>query len=156
MFGLYNMCVLTGDISYLNTMKEKYEYNHLTLRAQKIMGEDVDWSKVKRLEKKVYESENIVEVPTEFSLLPAYPNPFNPSTTISFSLPEQTKIDIRVYDLQGSEVWSYDNNLEFGTGNHRVVWNAVDDSGNSLPSGVYFIKVMTNTNLATQKVVLMK
>ncbi|MFP4547753.1 MAG: T9SS type A sorting domain-containing protein, partial [Fidelibacterota bacterium] len=158
--ALYNLSTYQGmgannRIKYLDIMKTKYPNDPITLQALVLNGEDVDWTQqVDGLEKSI--SGNIETVAADFSLNPAYPNPFNPSTTISFSLSKQSKIDIQVYDLKGKKVWNWENNLEYGIGNHKVVWNAIDASGNSLSTGVYFIKLIAGEQVATQKVILMK
>ncbi|MDP8201572.1 MAG: heparinase II/III family protein [Candidatus Tenebribacter burtonii] len=72
-----------------------------------------------------------------------YPNPFNPTTTISFSIPEQSKIQIMIYNIKGQKVKTVTNE-SFDKGNHFVVWNGVDDSGKSVSSGVYFYNLNVN------------
>ena len=72
-----------------------------------------------------------------------YPNPFNPTTTISFSIPEESKVDLSIYNIKGQRVKSLVKE-SFESGNHSVVWNGVDDSGKSVGSGVYFYKLNVN------------
>ncbi len=85
-----------------------------------------------------------------------YPNPFNPSTTISFSIPEQSKIQIMIYNIKGQKVKSVTNE-SFEKGNHSVVWNGVDDSGRNVSSGVYFYNLNVNgKSKAIKKCLLLK
>ena len=72
-----------------------------------------------------------------------YPNPFNPTTRISFSIPEESKVDLSIYNIKGQRVKSLVKE-SFESGNHSVVWNGVDDSGKSVGSGVYFYKLNVN------------
>ncbi|MDP8203301.1 MAG: T9SS type A sorting domain-containing protein, partial [Candidatus Tenebribacter mawsonii] len=72
-----------------------------------------------------------------------YPNPFNPTTTISFSIPEECKVELSVYNIKGQKVKTLSNN-NFNKGNHSVVWSGVDESGKSVGSGVYFYKLNVN------------
>jgi len=72
-----------------------------------------------------------------------YPNPFNPTTTISFSIPEQSKIQIMIYNIKGQKVKTVTNE-SYDKGIHSVVWNGVDDSGKSVSSGVYFYNLNVN------------
>lgn len=141
--------------NYLEIMKTKYPNNPNTLSARSLIGEEVDWQQTQSLQKVVseYQNENYV---TKFHLAPPYPNPFNPSTTISFTLEKQSKIDIRIYNIQGKEVWNWGNNLEYGSGYHNITWNAKDDTGNELSTGVYFVKLIAGNKVATQKVIFMK
>ncbi|SVD03352.1 uncharacterized protein METZ01_LOCUS356206, partial [marine metagenome] len=89
-------------------------------------------------------------IPNKYALRQAYPNPFNPVTTLSFALPIETEVSLKVYNLQGREVISLvDQNMEAGY--HSVVWNA-----DNYPSGVYFVKMVTGKYLSTQKLMLVK
>ena len=89
-------------------------------------------------------------IPTEYTLHPAYPNPFNPITTITYSIPEPTDVTIRVYDILGKQIAELINDY-IPSGNHQVRWNADNKS-----TGVYFIKMSTHTFTQTQKVILVK
>ena len=75
-------------------------------------------------------------IPDTYILETAYPNPFNPTTNLSFALPMQSEVTISIYNLQGREVVSLvKGNMEVGY--HFVVWNA-----DAYSSGVYFVKMM--------------
>ncbi|MFH1213190.1 MAG: hypothetical protein V1681_03825, partial [Candidatus Neomarinimicrobiota bacterium] len=69
-----------------------------------------------------------VEKLDEFSILKAYPNPFNPKTTISFDLPEEAKVEIVVYDLMGREIWK-SAKTHYSAGTYSIVWNGTNHSG---------------------------
>ena len=85
-----------------------------------------------------------------------FPNPFSPSTTISFSIPEQSKIQIMIYNIKGQKVKTVTNE-SFDKGNHSVVWNGVDDSGRKVSSGIYFYKMNVNgKSKAIKKCLLLK
>lgn len=96
----------------------------------------------------------------EFSLTANYPNPFNPSTTISFSLPEAAEVRLAVYNTLGQEVAVLaDGSL--GAGWHSVVWDASRSAGAPVSSGVYFYRMTASgisgkTFSSMQKMVLMK
>lgn len=83
------------------------------------------------------------------------PNPFNPRTVIVFSLKDESRADLNIYDIRGSQVWSADLS-GFGPGKHQVVWEGQDKSGSTLPSGVYFYRLVSGTSSATKKMVLMR
>jgi hypothetical protein len=86
----------------------------------------------------------------EFSLLPNYPNPFNPSTTVPFVLPRDSHVDLGVYDVLGREVRTLVNgNMTAGT--HLIRFNASD-----LTSGIYFCRLHAGTVDLTSKMLLMK
>ena len=88
--------------------------------------------------------------PYTFSLNQPYPNPFNPSTTLDFSIPFSDNVNIRVLDIVGREVDILMNEY-LTNGNHRIEWN-----GQGHPSGIYFISFESRGFVETQKVVLMK
>ena len=96
-------------------------------------------------------SEKINTLPMKFALLPNYPNPFNPSTTIRFHVPIRSNIDISVFDILGNHVETIINN-ELYPGIRSIVW-APD---RSMVSGMYFIRLKSDHFTSTQKVILLK
>ena len=92
----------------------------------------------------------IMPLPNEFSLDRAYPNPFNPVTTLSFAIPVDSEVFLSVYNLQGREVSTLiDGNMDAGY--HSVVWNADNHA-----SGMYFVKMHAGSYISTQKLMLVK
>ncbi|MCK4311924.1 MAG: T9SS type A sorting domain-containing protein [Candidatus Cloacimonetes bacterium] len=85
-----------------------------------------------------------------------YPNPFNPTTTISFSIPKESKIDLSVFNIKGHKIKSLlKESIEAGI--HSVIWNGVDESGKPVSSGVYFYKLSVNgKSKAVKKCLLLK
>ena len=98
----------------------------------------------------VIENLGLANMPTEISLDPAYPNPFNPSTNLSYTIADEGLVKLSVYDINGrlieNIVDSYQN-----TGTYNVSWDASNFS-----SGVYFVTLSTGANLLTQKIMLVK
>ena len=92
--------------------------------------------------------------PSAFALHAAYPNPFNPFTNLSFTLPNATAYSLKIYNVAGQLVRSYE---DMGTaGLNMVTWNGKDNAGNDVSSGVYFFKLSAGIYNATSKMVLMK
>ena len=89
-------------------------------------------------------------LPTEFAFLPAYPNPFNPETTISFTLPSASHISLVIYDIQGREVVTLVDGW-MNAGFTEITFNA-----ENLPSGVYFANMIAEKHNATMKLLLVK
>ena len=89
-------------------------------------------------------------IPSEFSISQNYPNPFNPSTKIDFSLPVDSKVSIKVYDITGREA-AVIANSEFQAGFHTVNFNA-----EGLSSGVYFYTINAGSFTKTVKMILAK
>ena len=90
------------------------------------------------------------EMPTEFALLPACPNPFNPITTINYEVPINSQISIDIYNILGKKVATlFDGNQQ--PGHHTITWDASDVS-----SGIYFCQLQANDFIAVKKMILMK
>jgi len=89
-------------------------------------------------------------IPDNFSIASIYPNPFNPVTSITYGLPENTDIQIKVYDMGGTHITTLENTFQTA-GYHTINWNA-----SSFPSGVYLIRMDSGDFTQTQKVVLVK
>jgi len=89
-------------------------------------------------------------LPTEYALEQNYPNPFNPSTTFRYSIPTQSKVLIKVYDVLGNEIATLINE-EKSVGTYELTWNA-----EQLPSGVYFYQLKAGEFSSTKKMLLIK
>ena len=89
-------------------------------------------------------------IPLNFSLRQNYPNPFNPSTKIKYSVPQTSKVVIKVFDVLGNEIETL-NNEEKPAGTYEITWYA-----ENLPSGVYFYQLKAGNYVETKKMVLLK
>ncbi len=88
-------------------------------------------------------------------ILSVYPNPFNPSTTIGYSLPETGHVEIGVYNIRGQRIRKLvDEKMQ--AGEHTIVWNGTDASGKAMASGIYFLKMDTGRYVATKKMIMLK
>ena len=83
------------------------------------------------------------EISHNLLCLQNHPNPFNPSTTISFSIQEESKTELSIYNIKGQKIKTLKNE-EYTNGNHSVIWNGDDNFGNYVSSGVYFYKLNVN------------
>jgi len=92
-----------------------------------------------------------LSLPDRPTIQELYPNPFNPSLTISFSVPTETEVTVNVYSMLGERVATLLNNSYTRPGFHHLKWNAA-----SYPSGMYFIKVQTSSYIDTKKALLIK
>jgi hypothetical protein len=84
-----------------------------------------------------------------------YPNPFNPSTTIAFSVPDAAHVDLEIYDLTGTLVWRK-TLTGLAAGRHTEVWYARNSRGNPVASGVYFYRLRAEGFQQTRKMVLIR
>ena len=88
--------------------------------------------------------------PYRFEMAELYPNPFNPSTQISFSLPMDDYVKLAAYDVKGNEVDVIFEGAQ-GVGQHSYTWNA-----SNIPSGVYYIRLQAGSLVSSQKALLIK
>ncbi|MDP3114242.1 MAG: C25 family cysteine peptidase [Candidatus Cloacimonadaceae bacterium] len=84
-----------------------------------------------------------------------YPNPFNPSTTISFDLAKAGKVKLNIYNIKGQLVKALANDV-FGVGRHRIIWDGKDNHKRSVASGVYFYRLETKGYTNTRKMLMLK
>lgn len=94
-------------------------------------------------------------LPSDYQLYNNYPNPFNPSTTISFNIPREGNVSIVIYNSNG-EVVTRLINKEFHAGTHSTVWNGYDDSGSRVASGRYIYKMSSGDFRSSQSMILLK
>jgi hypothetical protein len=90
------------------------------------------------------------DVPTRFALNQNFPNPFNPSTNITFSLPAKSFVTLKIFDMLGREVAAVISE-ELSEGTYSRQWNA-----NGMTSGVYFYRLQSGTNTETRKLILLR
>ena len=88
--------------------------------------------------------------PAVFMLNPAYPNPFNPSTTVSYSIEKDINVNISIYNMSGQKV-SELVNANQTVGNYSITWDASNQ-----PSGLYFVRLSAGNQISSQKIMLVK
>ncbi len=88
-------------------------------------------------------------------LLPNFPNPFNPSTTLEFSLARDSRVELTIHDVAGRLVRTLVSD-DRPAGRHAVVWNGKDEQGGAVAAGIYFVRVHSRDGVDTQKIALIK
>lgn len=94
-------------------------------------------------------------VPVVTTIKSIYPNPFNPSTTIAYSLKDKEDVSIHIYNTRGQLVFSVDRGTQ-DVGHYEYIWNGTSTNGNKLSSGVYFIRLKAGKTIINKKAMLMK
>jgi hypothetical protein len=94
--------------------------------------------------------EEISNIISDFYLEQNFPNPFNPSTTIKYSVPQSSNVIIKVFDILGNEIEKLVNE-EKPAGTYEVTWHAVN-----LPSGIYFYQLKAGGFVQTKKMILLR
>jgi hypothetical protein len=93
--------------------------------------------------------------PRVFALRQNVPNPFNPSTALSFAVPVRSRVRLRVFDLSGRLVTTLVDSMK-DPGWHQAVWEGTNAQGSSVASGVYFCRLEAGGYVASKKVVVLK
>jgi len=94
-------------------------------------------------------------LPTHFKVHQNFPNPFNPTTVISYSLPVKANVTVSIYNVLGQTVKTFAQG-EQSAGTYSVTWDATDSHGAEVASGMYFYKVTAGEFSASRKMVLLK
>nr|MBC8346245.1 T9SS type A sorting domain-containing protein [Candidatus Neomarinimicrobiota bacterium] len=148
--GVISLIVYNPNSNELNI-----KWNHLVARSEatiSLLMKTMDQNGnevVKRSEVKV------ISVPTEFALHDNYPNPFNPSTTLRFDLPEVSDATITIYNMLGQSVRTF-KMIGKSAGYHAIVWNATNNRGEQVGAGLYFYQLRSGDFVKTKKMVLLK
>ena len=138
--------VLTQDVNFVPTDLGPDESGRSSLSAATASKNGTDGMNLKA---------DVIDVPTEFALEGNYPNPFNPTTTIRFALPEATGVTLEVYDATGRRVASLINS-QMAAGRYEAIWNGRSDAGSSVASGVYLYRLRAGSFVQTKTMLLMK
>jgi hypothetical protein len=84
-----------------------------------------------------------------------FPNPFNPSTTIGYSLPIDANVKLAIYDVLGREIQVLQSGVQ-AAGTHRVIWDGRDSDNEHVPSGVYLYRLTAGSFELTRKIVVVR
>ncbi len=96
-----------------------------------------------------------INLPNSFVLAQNYPNPFTPSTTIEFSIPTNSYVSLKIYNLLGQSVATL-LEKKLSAGIHVATWDGTTQNGKTAPSGVYFYKLLAQNREITKKMLLLK
>ena len=99
--------------------------------------------------------QNEAAIPSGYSLLQNYPNPFNPVTTLRYDLPENSYVNITIYDMLGREVKTMVNQVQ-NAGYRSIIWDATNDYGKQVSAGVYLYRIQAGEYMQTKKMVFLK
>ncbi|MGD8782689.1 MAG: caspase family protein [Ignavibacteria bacterium] len=131
-------------------LDSQFELTRGAVDAHKILG-DEEYYEIEVAEKQAQkETVNRSSEEYEYSLLENYPNPFNPTTTICYTLPEEGRVLIKIYDALGREVETLVNEIG-SAGTHKVEWN-----GSRYSSGIYFYSITFMDKTLYKKMLMVK
>ncbi len=141
MYGL-NGETFSGDKIQLFTASEDYEI--LSIIAANILSKAMNIEQRNGL------------LPEAFELSQNFPNPFNPSTEIKFTVGKDELVSLNIYDIQGRLVSSLIDNYFYSAGSYKMNWDGKNQYGTQVPSGMYLYKLESSNQIVTRKMVLMK
>ncbi len=152
--GTFYLAILettNASLIGLDTSSNGYSYQRLTTAWEPLTTGELMIRAI--VEHGVSNDDNVIPVYT----LDAnnYPNPFNPETTIAYSLPTTGITTLKIYNLKGQVVRTLVNDVR-EAGQHSVVWNGKDDKGNRVGSGMYFYRLTSDQKTITRKMLLAK
>jgi hypothetical protein len=142
------------------TYRTEYEYLDSTAQSgftyEYRLG-DVDYNTAKHIHhNKIIRIEVLYSaIPEKFSLNPAYPNPFNPFTTITYNLPKTSLVRLNIYDINGNLIRKLVNGTE-NRGKKRVIWDSRNEFNKEVPSGMYIYALQAGNFNRSKKILLIR
>ena len=101
------------------------------------------------------QNNNVHLPPEQICLSPNYPNPFNSSTQIEYAIPRSAFVTLQIFNIQGQLVRMLVNESKQSS-RHTVTWDGCSDAGMSVSSGIYFYQLHCDSNIESQKLLLLK
>jgi len=98
---------------------------------------------------------NVQQLIRSFKVIGNYPNPFDPSTTIAYSIPQKSDVKVNIYDVNGQLIKEIVNE-SLDAGEHFVTWNGTNQTNSSVASGVYIYTVQSGSRLVSRQMILVK
>jgi hypothetical protein len=98
---------------------------------------------------------NNIVIPDQYMVYQNYPNPFNPVTTLRYGLPENSLVNITVYNLLGKQIKTLINKTQ-DAGYKSITWDATNDYGKPVSAGIYLYRIQAGKYISTKKIVLLK
>ena len=97
----------------------------------------------------------IAKIPNNFELGNNYPNPFNPTTNISFNIPQNSNVRLEIFNSVGELIRTLVDQ-DYASGSYTTMWNGQDDFGYKVNSGIYFYRLIANNYVETKRMILLK
>ncbi|UCH11383.1 MAG: T9SS type A sorting domain-containing protein, partial [Fidelibacterota bacterium] len=163
-YTIYRGTGTTGELAFLDNSAEPTYIDEVTsagtyryaVSATDFGGNESDKSEVEIHTITILGADGYAGIPDEYALKANYPNPFNPTTTIVYGLPDAGVVSLKIYDLTGKLIRTLVEEA-LPAGYHRAVWDGKDASGAPAATGVYFYRISAGDSFAkTRKMVLMK
>ena len=142
-FDTYDECIEEGEMGlFLGDLVDIQDFYIYSNRVMLPTGDNVSLA-------------DVIVMPEKFTIHQNYPNPFNPVTTLRYDLPEQTHVNITVYDMLGRKVRTIFNQQQ-APGYKSLIWDATNDYGKPVSAGIYLYQIQAGEYISTKKMVLLK
>lgn len=141
-----------GAVSEINPVVNTYNRKSGEYEESVLIAGDIDYQVLKIEE---IQNPDAMEIPAMVTDHRCYPNPFNPSTNISFSISNKTQVQVNIYNVKGQKVKALFNG-ELNQGKHFLRWDGQNDNGSTVSSGIYFYRIEAGKSRINQKMMLMK
>lgn len=125
-----------NSVTIKNLILVNSQYKTIQANIELIQGEEAD-------------------LPVTYKLEQNYPNPFNPSTKIVYQVPKNLRLTLKIYDMQGQEIRTLVNGF-VNQGSYELNWDGKNETGVSMPSGIYLYRLESNEFVSTKKMTLLK
>ncbi len=148
----HGVAATTVETPSYSTMYFSFDFSQLTQEIDRLawMQDLMDWWQIEEVS-----NDDSIAPTAQSRLEKIYPNPFNPSTTIRYSLKAQDKVDLVIYNLKGQKVKSLVSEVK-SAGSHNIIWNGTDDNGRPVSSGIYYLRMNTSDSTQTRKLTMIK
>ncbi len=141
-----------GAVSEINPVVNTYNRKSGEYEESVLIAGEIDYQVLKIEE---IQNPDAMEIPAMVTDHRCYPNPFNPSTNISFSISNKTQVQVNIYNVKGQKVKALFNG-ELNQGKHFLRWDGQNDNGSTVSSGIYFYRIEAGKSRINQKMMLMK
>jgi len=142
-YDTYDECIEEGEMGlFLGDLEDIQDFYIHTYRVMLPTGDDVSLA-------------DVTVMPEKFTIHQNYPNPFNPVTTLRYELPEQTHVNITIYDMLGRKVKTLINQTQ-DAGYRSVIWDSTNNYGKPISAGIYLYQIQAGEYMQTKKMVLLK
>jgi hypothetical protein len=153
----YNYDPGSSDWQITQRMMETYDENGYLIHSLNQNWNGTNWTNLQQL---FFTWSNITANTDPVAVnqtvqLSNFPNPFNPSTTISFNIQDNSHVNLSIYNTRGQKIKQLVDE-EMQPGKHEIIWNGKDDNDRPVTSGVYFYRLTTGIRILTKKMLMLK
>jgi type IX secretion system substrate protein len=154
---IYNYCLPDSALDFISLKLFLDQTNTLFMSVSLLFGNAKSEEQVYRLRNAVITNiESIIDSESKIQLsLRNYPNPFNSTTLLHYSIPKTGRVTIKIYTVLGKEVLSLLDKI-MNPGEYKINWDGTNHIGKKLSSGIYLATIQTGTELSSSKLLILK